>query len=94
MYIQREITIYRAILKNKKNIQVPQQSKDNDIISDEPSGKKQKVILHATSSRTNLDPFIILEPLSSLRIKTKAHENTQRNYDKNSFAAHSELHAL
>ena len=48
--------------KRKSITQVPEQSKDNGILNDEPSGKKLKVSKPSTSSSTNPALSTILEP--------------------------------
>ena len=57
--------------KRKSITQVPEQSIDNGILNDEPSGKKFKVSKPSTSSSTNPALSTILEPFTFLRIKTK-----------------------
>ena len=71
--------------KRKNSVQVPEKSKDNDPMNDEPSSKKLKVSKPSTSSSTNPGFSTILEPFSSLRIKTKVSQTTQRTYDNDSF---------
>ena len=71
--------------KRKNNIQMPEQSKDNSVMNDEPSGKKLKVLKSSTLSSTNLILSTILEPFIYLRIKTKVSQTTQCNYENESF---------
>ena len=76
-----------ALIKNKRNnsTQVPEKSKDNGSMNDEPSGKKLKVSKPSTSSSTNPVLSTILETFTSLKIKTKVPLTTQRNYHNDSF---------
>jgi hypothetical protein len=71
--------------KRKSTTQVPEQSKDNGILNDEPSGKKLKVSKPSTSSSTNPALSTILEPFTYLRIKTKNLQTTQCSYNNDSF---------
>ncbi len=71
--------------KRKSTTQVPEQSKDNGILNDEPSGKKLKVSKPSTSSSTNPALSTILKFFTSLRIKTKISQTTQFSYDNDSF---------
>ena len=71
--------------KTKSTTQVPEQSKDNGILYDEPSGKKLKDSKPSTSSSTNSALFTNLETFTSLRIKTKILQTTQCSYDNDSF---------
>jgi hypothetical protein len=64
---------------------VPEQSKDNGILNDEPSSKKLKVFKPSTSSSFNPALSTILESFTSLRIKTKNLQATQCNYNNDSF---------
>ena len=65
---------------------MPEQSKDNDRMNDEPSGKKLKVCKPSTSPSTNPVLSTILEFFTSLRIKTKNNSQTiQCDYDNDSF---------
>ena len=54
-------------------------------MNDEPSGKKLKVSKPSTSSSTNPIFSMILEPITSLRIKTKVSQTTQYSYDSFEF---------
>ena len=76
-----------APIKGKRKIttQVPEQSKDNDILTDEPSGKKLKVSKPSTSSSTNSVFSTILELLNFFKNKTKISQPTQCSYDNDSF---------
>jgi hypothetical protein len=70
----------------RKNIsQVLEQSQDHDIFNDQPSSKKLKVSKPITSSNTNPALCTILEPFTSLKIKTKASQTTQCSYDKDTY---------
>ena len=71
--------------KRKKIAQVSGQFKDNVIEIGEPFSKKRKVLQPATPSDTNHIFPSVLEPFSSLRIKTKPPQMTQCNSDKDSF---------
>ena len=65
--------------------QVPEQSQDHDIFNGQPSSKKLKVSKPTTSSNTNLALSTILEPFTSLKIKTKASQTTQCSYNNDSY---------
>jgi hypothetical protein len=71
--------------KRKKFAQVSEQYEDNVIVIGEPSSKKRKVLQPATPSEANPILPSVLEPFSSLRIKTKPPQMSQCNSDKDSF---------
>ena len=71
--------------KRKNIIQVFAHSKENDIMSGEPSANKPRALQLPTSSYTNLVIPSVLEQLSSFRIKTKALKLMKCNFNQNSF---------
>ena len=57
--------------KRKNIYEMHEKSEDNDIVNDEPSGKKLKVFKLTTSLTTNFTHSTILYHFISLKIKTK-----------------------